>query len=94
MVTEGGNLKIKIESLYLTAGMIYNFPEKSAGIGINEGIIEEALIRKCYIIVSFKDNLYWVSPNEILGIVREYKSKEIQGNVQLYVIPIKALNPF
>jgi len=92
-VTEGGNLKIKIDSPYFSAGVKYNFPEKSIGIGINEGIVEEAIIRECLIFVEYGKNIYCIAPSEILRIVRDYKSKEIQGSVTLYVIPIKALKP-
>jgi hypothetical protein len=92
-VTEGGNLKIKIESPYLSAGMIYNFPNKSAGIGINEGIVKEAIIRECYVMIEFKSNLYWIKPSEILKIVDEYSSKEFQGSVQLYIVPLSELHP-
>jgi hypothetical protein len=90
--TEGGNLKIKIESPYMAAGTIYNFPEKSIGIGINEGIVEEAAIRECMIMVEFSNNLYWIRPSEILEIVRKHESKELHGNVNLLIVPLKGLH--
>lgn len=90
--TEGGNLKISIKSPYKAAGEIYGFPDKGWGCGINEGIVWEAIIKECLIIVDYNDNIYWIKPSEICEIVQKHKSKEMQGSVNLFIVPLKALH--
>jgi len=91
--TEGGNLRIEIKSPYKAAGEIYNFPDKSWGIGINEGIIWEAIIRECNIVIDFQENTYWIRPSEVCETVRKHNSEEVQGGITLFIVPLKGLHP-
>ena len=91
-VTECGNVKMKINSLFRSAGIKYDFPSKSSGIGINEDIVNLALKNLGWIFVKVGESpFYKIRPEKIMDIVEEYNSVYIKNDIKLMVIPIKEL---
>lgn len=92
-ITEGGNYKLNIMSIFTKAGMIYNFPLNQSGIGINEKILKKAKRQDKLLFVTIGDSktLYLVKPGEILDLTKKYNSiMNIKGN-RIHVFPIKTL---
>jgi ribosomal protein S27AE len=95
-VTDGGNFSLHIDSIFKSAGMIFNFPQKCSGIGINQSIVEVAKAENRHIIITIGNSpkRYIISPEEIIRVVNTYGSVHKTGNgVNLFVIPLKTLKP-
>jgi len=91
-----GNITIHIKSLFLSAGKIYGFPNHSAGIGINEGIVDAARESNRGIIVTIGSNMkrrYFMTPYEVLMLSNEYSSVYEKNGVKLHVVPVMMLKP-
>jgi ribosomal protein S27AE len=95
-ITEGGNFSIHIESIFKSAGMIFNFPQRCSGVGINQSIVETAKAENRHIVITIGNSFrkYVISPDEIIRIVNTYGSVHKTGSgVNLFVIPLKSLKP-
>ena len=94
-ITEGGNIKLHIKSIFKSAGIIYKFPNKCSGISINSQIIDKAKEEKRMLIICIGESqrLYHITPKEIIDIVNKYQSIYKKGDLELFVIPLKALKP-
>lgn len=93
---KNGNITIHIKSLFLSAGKIYGFPNNSAGIGINEGIVDTARKSNRGIIITIGSNTqrrYFMTPYEVLMLSNEYSSVYEKNGVKLCVVPVMMLKP-
>ena len=97
-LTDGGNFRLKINSLFRSAGVMYNFPRRCSGIGINEDIVNVAEIENRNLIIELADspNQYIISPTKVKEIAKNFNSvykSEKNPLVKLYVIPLSELSP-
>jgi ribosomal protein S27E len=93
-LTSGGNFLIHIESIFKSAGMIYNFSLKSSGISFNQAIVEAAKNEKRHIVVTIGDNQrkYIISPEKIINIVNTFGSVyKTKNGMNLFVVPLREL---
>ena len=95
-LTDGGNIKFRIESIFKSAGMMYRFPNKCSGIGINEEIVDVAFLEKRDLIISVgnSNRLYWIAPARVMKIAEKYGSiYTLSSGMRLFVVPLKELMP-
>ena len=94
-ITDGGNFKIHINSIFKSAGIIYKFPNRCSGISVNHFIIEKAINEDRQIIIRIGESprLYTISPNKVMDIVNKYNSIYEKGDLKLCVVPLKELKP-
>ena len=92
-LTDGGNVKLHINSLFKSAGKKYKFEMNSPGISFNEDIVKFALDenRTIFITVEKNPTLYMITPKEVIDIVKAHDSIYEKDGLRLYVIPIRAL---
>ena len=91
---KNGNITIHIKSLFLSAGKIYGFPNNSAGIGINEGIVDTARKSNRGIIITIGSNMqrrYFMTPYEVMMFSKKFESVYEKNGVKLHVVPVMML---
>lgn len=91
-LVEGG-YKLKINTIFKSAGKMYGFPNNCSGISINEDIVALALQNDKWLFITIGDspNLYFIHPRSVMKIVKDYDSIYEKRGVRLYVVPLKNL---
>ena len=95
-VTDGGNYRIHIHSLYKSAGKVFKFPHNSPGISLNQSIIQRAEKEDRWLVLNVAENrnMYLIRPKQVIDIVNRYGSVHVTDNgTNLFVIPIRELKP-
>lgn len=94
-LTEGGNFKIHIDSIFKSAGMIYKFPNKCSGISINRNIVNVAELENRHLVITIAESPkeYIIHPSYIKELVEKYNSVYEKGDIQLLVFPLNELRP-
>lgn len=85
------HLMLKIGSLFLSAGKIYDFPDNSPGVGINQHIVRYAFDENKIIVIQIQGREYEITPTGVVDIIEKYKSIKYENGSKLYIIPIKML---